>query len=43
MIYNKETTKQKITDDIKLYNPELKDSSIKQYVHRIQYLSLIHI
>lgn len=42
MIYTKETTKQQIIDDIKLYNPELKDSSIKQYVHRIQYFIKHH-
>jgi len=42
MIYTKETTKTEITDAIKLYNPELKDSSIKQYVHRIQYFIKNH-
>lgn len=37
MIYSKETSSQQIIDNIKTYNPELKDSSINQYVHRIKY------
>ena len=37
MKYTKETTKQQIIDDIKKYNPNLKENSLKQYSHRIQF------
>jgi len=37
MKYTKQTTKQEIIDDIKKYNPALKENSLKQYSHRIQF------
>lgn len=37
MKYTKDTPNSQISDDIKKYNPELKDSSIKQYTHRITF------
>jgi len=37
MKYTKDTPNSQISDDIKKYNPELKDSSIKQYSHRIRF------
>jgi len=37
MKYTKETTKQQIIDDIRKYNPALKENSLKQYSHRIQF------
>ena len=37
MKYTKETTKQQIIDDIQKYNPALKENSLKQYSHRIQF------
>jgi len=42
MKYTKETQKSQIIEDIKKYNPELKDSSIKQYVHRILFFIKNH-
>lgn len=37
MKYTKDTPKQQIIDDIKQYNPQLKDTSLNQYSHRISF------